>query len=169
MRTKNHLNPPNFFHHSLSLTLKGPDSISKKQGQKLDSKFDDLILILPPNSQGGATGKNWDTTYAEIKEFLPKQHRIVFTKKADDGTNITRKLLKIGYKNIGAVGGDGTINEVANGFFGIKAKNRSALNPARFKLERKLEQVNPNGVFWIVPSGSRNVPRSITWITASGY
>jgi diacylglycerol kinase (ATP) len=158
MRTKNHLNLPNFFfHNTLSLTLKHPDSISKKQGQKVGSKFDELILILNPNSQGGATGKNWNETYAEIKEFLPKQHRIVFTKKADDGTNITRKLLKIGYKNVVAVGGDGTINEVANGFFGIKAKNRSALNPAKFKPERELEQVNPNGVFWIVPSGSRNV------------
>jgi hypothetical protein len=59
------------------ITLKVPDSISIKQGQKVDSKFDDLISILNPNSQGGATGKNWDTTYAEIKEFLPKQHRIV--------------------------------------------------------------------------------------------
>ena len=139
--------------------LKVPIPIIKnyKQSKGIEVKFNDLILILNPNSQGGATGKNWDTTYAEIKEFLPKQHRIVFTKKADDGTNITRKLLKLGYKNIVAVGGDGTINEVANGFFGIKAKNRSALNPAKFKPERKLEQVNPNGVFWIVPSGSRNV------------
>lgn len=139
--------------------LKVPVPIIKnyKQSKGIEVKFNDLILILNPNSQGGATGKNWDTTYAEIKEFLPKQHRIVFTKKADDGTNITRKLLKLGYKNIVAVGGDGTINEVANGFFGIKAKNRSALNPAKFKPERKLEQVNPNGVFWIVPSGSRNV------------
>ena len=91
------------------------------------------------------------------KNFFQSEHRIVFTKKADDGTNITRKLLKLGYKNIVAVGGDGTINEVANGFFSIKAKNRSALNPAKFKPEPKLEQVNPNGVFWIVPSGSRNV------------
>ena len=140
----------------MSLTLKVPERPTR-QGQKVDSKFDELILILNPNSQGGATGKNWNDTYAQIKEFLPKQHRIVFTKKADDGTNITRKLLKIGYKNIVAVGGDGTINEVANGFFGIKAKNRSALNPAKFKPERKLEQVNSNGVFWIVPSGSRNV------------
>ena len=135
----------------MSLTLKVPER-RKQQGQKVDSKFDDLILILNPNSQGGSTGKNWDTTYAEIKEFLPKQHRIVFTKKADDGTNITRKLLKIGYKNIVAVGGDGTINEVTNGFFGIKAENRSALNTAKFKPERKLEQVNPSAVFWIVPS-----------------
>ena len=108
----------------MSQTLKVPDSISKKQGQKVESKFDELILILNPNSQGGATGKNWDTTYAEIKEFLPKRHRIVFTKKADDGTNITRKLLKIGYKNIVAVGGDGTINEVANGFFGTESQEQ---------------------------------------------
>jgi len=141
----------------MSLTLKLPDSISKKQGQEVDNKFNELILILNPNSQGGATGKNWDATYAEIKGFLPKQHRIVFTKKADDGTNIARKLLKIGYRNIVAVGGDGTINEVANGFFGIKAKNRSALNPAKFKPDHKLEKINPNGVFWIIPSGSRNV------------
>ena len=143
----------------MSVRLKVPVSITKNYKQKrgIEAKFNDLVLILNPNSQGGATGKNWDATYAEIKEFLPEQHRIVFTKKADDGTNITRKLLKIGYKNIVAVGGDGTINEVANGFFGIKAKNRSALNPAKFKPERRLEQVNPNGVFWIVPSGSRNV------------
>jgi diacylglycerol kinase (ATP) len=142
----------------VSVRLKAPVSIIKnyKQSAGIDSKFNDLILILNPNSQGGATGKNWNDTYAKIKEFLPRQHRIVFTKKADDGTNITRKLLKMGYKNIVAVGGDGTINEVANGFFG-KAKNRSVLNPAKFKPERKLEQVNPNGVFWIVPSGSRNV------------
>jgi diacylglycerol kinase (ATP) len=143
----------------VSVRLKAPVSIIKnnKQNAGIEAKFNDLILILNPNSQGGATGKNWDATYAEIKEFLPKQHRIIFTKKANDGTNITRKLLKIGYKNIVAIGGDGTINEVANGFFGIKAKNRSALNPAKFKPEPKLEQINSNGVFWIVPSGSRNV------------
>ncbi|MGA8484435.1 MAG: acylglycerol kinase family protein [Nitrososphaeraceae archaeon] len=101
----------------MSLTLKVPERPTK-QG---DNKFDELILILNPNSQGGATGKNWNDTYDKIKEFLPRQHRIIFTKKANDGTNITRKLLKEGYRNIVAVGGDGTINEVANGFFVTKA------------------------------------------------
>ena len=104
----------------MSLTLKVSERPTK-QGQKVGSKFDELIFILNPNSQGGATGKNWDTTYDKIKEFLPRQHRIIFTKKANDGTNITRKLLKEGYRNIVAVGGDGTINEVANGFFVTKA------------------------------------------------
>ena len=92
-----------------------------------------------------------------IKEYLPKQYKVVFTKKADDGTIITRKLLRQGYNNIVTVGGDGTINEVANGFFDVKAKNRSALDPLKFRSEQNLEQINPKGVFWIVPSGSRNV------------
>jgi hypothetical protein len=37
-------------------------------------RFNDLIFILNPNSQGGATGKNWSATYEEIKKFLPRQH-----------------------------------------------------------------------------------------------
>lgn len=85
--------------------------------EKVESN--EMILILNPNSQGGATGKNWNDTYEKIKEFLPKQHRIIFTKNADDGTIVTRKLLRKGYSNIVDVGGDGTINEVANGFFDI--------------------------------------------------
>lgn len=143
----------------MSLLLKVPKPIpsNKRQNQVFDRKSSDLILILNPNSQGGATGKNWDDTYAAIKEYLPKNHRIIITKKADDGTNITRNLLKAGYKNIAAVGGDGTINEVANGFFNIKAKNRSALDPIKFKPETSLNPVNPKATLWIIPSGTRNV------------
>ena len=134
----------------MSLRLKNP--IREQKGVRQD-----LILILNPNSQGGATGKNWNETYEKIKEFLPKQHKVIFTKKADDGTNIARKLLKAGYINIAAVGGDGTINEVANGFFNIKAKNRSALVATRFKPQGYLDSINPKASFWIIPSGSRNV------------
>jgi diacylglycerol kinase (ATP) len=143
----------------MSLRLKVPHTIpnNRRQNQVGDTKSNELILISNPNSQGGATGKNWDNTYAAIKEYLPKQHRIIFTKKADDGTNITRKLLKLGYKNIVVVGGDGTINEVANGFFDIKAKNRSPLDPMKFKPVSRLSPINPKATFWIIPSGSRNV------------
>jgi diacylglycerol kinase family enzyme len=144
----------------VSARLKVPIPVTKnynKQNQGIEAKFNDLILILNPNSQGGATGKNWNDTYDKIKEFLPRQHRIIFTKKANDGTNITRKLLKEGYRNIVAVGGDGTINEVANGFFVTKAKNRSALKSTKFKPDSQLRPIHPKAVFWIVPSGSRNV------------
>lgn len=123
-----------------------------------NSKFNDLILILNPNSQGGNTGKNWDETYSKIKEFLPIHHQIIFTKKANDGTLMTRKLLKEGYKNIVAVGGDGTINEVANGFFyNRSSRNNAVTSSSRFKPRSHLKLVNPDGVLHIIPSGTRNV------------
>ena len=123
-----------------------------------NSKFNDLIFILNPNSQGGNTGKNWDETYSKIKEFLPISHQIIFTKKANDGTLMTRKLLEEGYKNIVAVGGDGTINEIANGFFyNRSSKNNSVTSSSGFKPTSHLKAVNPDGVLHIIPSGSRNV------------
>jgi hypothetical protein len=79
----------------VSVRLKAPVSIIKnyKQSAGIDSKFNELILILNPNSQGGATRKNWNDTYAKIKEFLPRQHRVVFTKKANDGIQICTEIL----------------------------------------------------------------------------
>jgi diacylglycerol kinase (ATP) len=120
-------------------------------------KLDDLILLLNPNSQGGNTGKNWVETYNKVKDFLPKRHKIIFTKKASDGTFMTRKLLRKGYKNIVAVGGDGTINEVANGFFDLKPKNKQTIDHHKFKIDSRLNPINPKGLMWVVPSGTRNV------------
>jgi diacylglycerol kinase family enzyme len=126
-----------------------------KEFDKIDTN--EIILILNPNSQGGNTGKNWISTYSKVKEFLPKNHRIIFTKKTNDGIFATRKLLRNGYKNIVAIGGDGTINEIANGFFNLQPQNSNIENLQRFSFDDKLKPINPNGVLYIVPSGSRNV------------
>lgn len=126
-----------------------------KEIDKIDTN--EIILILNPNSQGGNTGKNWISTYSKVKEFLPWNHRIIFTKKTNDGIFDTRKLLRNGYKNIVAIGGDGTINEIANGFFNLQPQNRNIENLERFSFDDKLKPINPNGVLYIVPSGSRNV------------
>ena len=153
----------------MSLTLSSSVKRTSKPKQKSGvSTSNELILIVNPNSQGGTTGKNWSLTYEKIKKFLPTPHRIVFTKKANDGTNLTRKLLKKGYNNIAAIGGDGTINEVANGFFNINPKNRSALDPMKFRPEPKLSPVNAKAALWIIPSGSRNVLASSLGILHQG-
>ncbi len=123
-----------------------------------NSNLNDLIFILNPNSQGGNTGKNWDETYSKIKKYLPLNHQIIFTKKSNDGTLMTRKLLKEGYKNIAVVGGDGTINEVANGFFHNRStSNKSVTNFRDFKPRTHLKPINSDGVLHIIPSGTRNV------------
>ena len=117
----------------------------------------DMILLLNPNSQGGNTGKNWAETYNKVKDFLPKAHRIIFTKKANDGISMTRKLLRKGYKNIVAVGGDGTINEVANGFFDLESQNKQAKDFGKIRVDSRLKLINPKGIMHVIPSGSRNV------------
>jgi diacylglycerol kinase family enzyme len=117
----------------------------------------ELILLLNPNSQGGNTGKNWISTYSKVKEFLPTNHRIIFTKKTNDGILVTRKLLRKGYKNIVAIGGDGTINEIANGFFIIQPQDRSPGNLEKYIFDTNLKLSNPDGAMYIIPSGSRNV------------
>ncbi len=120
-------------------------------------KLTDLILLLNPNSQGGNTGKNWADTYNKVKDFLPKAHRIIFTKKANDGIFITRKLLRKGYKNIVAVGGDGTINEIANGFYDIESEGKQTKDYRKFKPVPRLKPINPRAAIYVIPSGSRNV------------
>lgn len=74
------------------------------------------IAIVNPNSNGGQTGKNWDSIEVTLKKYFGDDIKTVFTKAAGDGTILARKYLKNGYKNIIPIGGDGMINEVANGF-----------------------------------------------------
>jgi diacylglycerol kinase family enzyme len=139
-------------------TFEGGLSKNKNIVKELNKiNTNEMILLLNPNSQGGNTGKNWILTYSKVKEFLPTNHRIIFTKKTNDGIHVTRKLLRKGYEKIVAIGGDGTINEIANGFFIIQPQNRNPGNLEKFIFDTTLKLANPNGVMYIIPSGSRNV------------
>jgi YegS/Rv2252/BmrU family lipid kinase len=106
------------------------------------------VLIVNPSSSRGSTGKNWDDLYSKIKEIFRENPEVAFSKKYGDGTTLAREYLKKGYKNIIAIGGDGTINEVANGFFFFEEENDDG---------RSLRQVNPEAVLGIVSAGTRNV------------
>lgn len=104
------------------------------------------VIIINPSSQGGHTGKNQDLLYDSLTESI-KNSKIVFTKKPGDGKSLARQYLKKGYKEIIAVGGDGTINEVGNGFFeAIKSDKPD-----------QIKNINPKAIFSILPSGTRNV------------
>ena len=77
----------------------------------------DTVMIVNPNSKSGLTGKNWDTLFSTLSKAFGDKIDVVFTKKSGDGTFIAREYLRKGFKNIIPIGGDGMINEVANGFF----------------------------------------------------
>ena len=75
------------------------------------------ILVVNPKSHSGQTGKDWDSLFSKIKDILGENVEVAFCKKSDDGSDIAREFLKKGYDKIVAIGGDGTLNAVARGFF----------------------------------------------------
>lgn len=93
------------------------------------------FFVVNPKSANGSTGKRWGELAATIARSL-SDFGVEFTQKPMDAVNITSHALKSGYECIVAVGGDGTINEVTNGFFeGGKA-------------------INPNAALGVLPRGT---------------
>lgn len=107
----------------------------------------DTALIVNPNSSGGLTGKNLDELYAKLEKIFGSGFKVTFSKKHGNGMALVRDLPRKGFGNIVAVGGDGTINEVANGFFEETTGARGS----------RLRPINPDAVMGIVPCGTRNL------------
>jgi diacylglycerol kinase (ATP) len=72
------------------------------------------LVIVNPKSAGGATRDNWSAIASDIRtHFGP--FNVAFTKGPRDASEIAGQGVKIGRRFIIACGGDGTVNEVANG------------------------------------------------------
>jgi YegS/Rv2252/BmrU family lipid kinase len=92
-------------------------------------------VIVNPESNRGRTRKKWEQIKEALKTFI-KEFKYEFTEKPAQATEISRAAIRDGSEMIVGVGGDGTINEIANGFFdGMKL-------------------INPQTVLGIVPSGT---------------
>src|SRR3954462_8305960 len=91
-----------------------------------------VVIIVNPRSQGGALGRRWPELADTIRRSLPFED--VMTKEAGDATRLAREALRAGAETVVAVGGDGTINEVANGFFenGVRLATDAALGVLPF-------------------------------------
>ncbi len=74
------------------------------------------FLVVNPRSAGGATGRHFDTIVQAVRNALGDCAH-AFTERPLHAIELTRKALADSYDLIIAVGGDGTINEVVNGFF----------------------------------------------------
>ena len=94
-------------------------------------------VIVNPASGNGKTYRRWES----IKGFLLshfKEIKEIFTQAPKHATEIAREELKQGQKHIISVGGDGTLNEVVNGFFEEK------------------RPINPEAALSVLPSGRGN-------------
>jgi diacylglycerol kinase (ATP) len=75
-----------------------------------------IALVVNPVSANGITAKRWPEVETAFKE-AGLQISYNFTESPEHATAITRNYLQNGYELIISVGGDGTANEVVNGFF----------------------------------------------------
>jgi len=157
-----------------SVHKKSSDSLA---GITADIKYaTDTVLIVNPKSSSGSTGKDWENLFIKIKKTFGKNPKVAFTKKSGDGRTLTRKFLKKGFKKIVAIGGDGTINEVANGFFCVKKRpirssyvanvgnknnynidNNHNANASAIVDSMEVKAINSEAIMGVLPSGTRNV------------
>src|SRR5687767_13300549 len=72
------------------------------------------LVIVNPKSAGGSTREKWSAIASDLRtHFGP--FNVAFTKGPADGIELAARAAKNGRRLIIACGGDGTINEVANG------------------------------------------------------
>jgi YegS/Rv2252/BmrU family lipid kinase len=82
------------------------------------------FAVINPRSGNGRTGRMQKEIASKLAEVCGAL-TVGVTRGPMDAAALTTQALLDGYEQIVAVGGDGTINEVVNGFF----KNGSVLNP----------------------------------------
>jgi diacylglycerol kinase (ATP) len=94
------------------------------------------LVVVNPASAGGRTLKRWPALRVALKAAgIP--HDVHHTTAPFDATTATRSALSAGYTRVVAAGGDGTLNEVVNGFFTPEGV-----------------AINPDAILGMLPSGT---------------
>ncbi|MDY6908052.1 MAG: diacylglycerol kinase family lipid kinase [Chloroflexota bacterium] len=83
-------------------------------------------VIVNPCAGGGFTGRKWPQIRGLLQDAgLSIEHG--FTDGPGHGTDLAREAVERGHELVIAVGGDGTVNEVANGLVDEEGKGRATL------------------------------------------
>ncbi|KAG4922483.1 hypothetical protein JHK84_051325 [Glycine max] len=92
-----------------------PDRI----GSSSSSRQRDLVFVVNPLGANGRTGKEWRKLVPYLRSRLGKECNICesITSGPCHAIDITREAIREGADAVIAVGGDGTLHEVVNGFF----------------------------------------------------
>jgi YegS/Rv2252/BmrU family lipid kinase len=104
-------------------------------------------FVVNPSSGNGGTGRRWPELQAKIARLIPEFDH-AFTQRPMHAVELTRAAIGNGFECVVAVGGDGTINEVTNGFF------------------RDGKAINPQAALGIIPRGTGgDFRRTFGWDT----
>ncbi|KAJ1443525.1 NAD kinase/diacylglycerol kinase-like domain superfamily [Sesbania bispinosa] len=88
-------------------------------GSSSSSRQRDLVFIVNPLGANGRTGEEWRKLVPYLRSRLGKECNICesLTSGPCHAIDITREAIREGADAVIAVGGDGTLHEVVNGFF----------------------------------------------------
>jgi len=114
------------------------------------------FIIANPTSGAGAVKREWDVIERMLRATLP-EYDVAFTKGPGHATLLAREALRAGWEMVVAVGGDGTLNEVINGFYEKpEVEARYTLEPSGWITNHgtPLAPINPDAVFGLVPMGT---------------
>ncbi len=75
-----------------------------------------VFVVVNPASAGGRTGRRWPELAAHLRRQVGELE-VGFTEHSGQATELVRAALRRGVAQVVSVGGDGTLNEVVNGFF----------------------------------------------------
>jgi diacylglycerol kinase (ATP) len=81
-------------------------------------------VIVNPASNRGRTRKRWGEIRDGLRSFI-REFKYEFTEQPLHATDLARAAIKDGTELVIGVGGDGTMNEIANGFY----EDRRIINP----------------------------------------
>lgn len=96
-----------------------------------------VVMVVNPASGGGRNGRAWPALARRLDE-ANIAFTAAMTERRGDGTILARAALRAGATTVVAVGGDGTANEVINGFF------------------KDGQPINPEARFGMIPGGTGN-------------
>ena len=82
--------------------------------------------MVNPASANGGTGKHWPQVSDRISR-MGVEHTALMTSRAGEATELAAGAIAGGADTVVAVGGDGTLNEVANGFFSSGSRTDAVL------------------------------------------
>ncbi len=73
-----------------------------------------VAVIVNPQSANGKTGRKWSRIQSKLAQGCP-QIDVMLTGSTGHAIQLSREAVRLGYRTIVAVGGDGTLNETVNG------------------------------------------------------
>jgi len=94
------------------------------------------LFVINPRSGSGRTGKEWAKFQSVVADSLAEPFEAMYTHYPQHATSLVSDALRKGFRRIISVGGDGTLNEVVNGFWEGE------------------EQIQPNAVLGVLPMGT---------------